>query len=527
MKKLFAALCCFGITAGFVSAETEHKPIQLGVYGKVIWAPLVYRADGDGASAERPPAHNSDPGLGIGAGPGWDNTVGGALGFSLWGNNIENNIGFDLRVNARSTDGDIFTRDNTACIWVRPFDEMLTLQMGMYRWDELRGRIGGVGEVFGGYSGDEDSIFQRLESDTFGALFIITPPSVVPDVFKGFMLFSSFGVSGKLGIDSSNYTFAANAEKALEYVFSTPHAGIAYRHDSYGLVRMQFIGSTYKYGDGSDWYTEASSGNTSANSNIGKFYYPSHAREAARLEFAVNVTAVPGLNLDMGFGVPLPVKAVKNDKDEVMYKIGPTFRDLGYRIEGGIYSDYLVQHEGDVWQPPLRFAAALDYMTPVPGLAFRFRTKMEFGEKVLFINGSDEFRGGLDFETGLNASYAIGAIGTASLDLALRANQNDAYNGGLHLIDKENNAAIDFLNHNGLVDFGLGVFFTRRLGSAGYVKAGLAATLPLGGDRYNWSPGDTSFYGDIYPSDETAQREAYKKGNLIITIPIIAEINLF
>jgi hypothetical protein len=83
------------------------------------------------------------------------------------------------------------------------------------------------------------------------------------------MFFGSFGVSGKISIGSS-YTFAANAEKLLEYVFTTPHAGIAYRHDSFGLARIQFIGGTYKWGEGSDWYYESSWGNTSANTSIGK-----------------------------------------------------------------------------------------------------------------------------------------------------------------------------------------------------------------------------------------------------------------
>jgi hypothetical protein len=499
-------------------------PVHFGVYAKAIWAPLIYRADGDGQSAGKPPAYSDEPGFGVGAGPGWDDTLGAALGLDVWGSNKDDNIGFDLRLNVRAGDGDVYTRDNTAYLWVKPMGEFLKMQMGMYRWDELRGKVGGIGEVVGGYGGDEDSIFQRLESDTFGALFIITPPSFVPDTLKGFMLFGSFGVSGKISI-GSYYTFAANAEKLLEYVFTTPHAGIAYRHGSFGLARLQFIGGTYKWGEGSDWYYEASMGNTSANSNIGKIYYPRHSKESARLEAAVNITRIPNLNLDLGFGLPLPIKVVKNDSDNVML-VGPKFQDLGYRMEGGIYAENLTRYEGDVWQPPMRFAMGADYRLPDLNLAFRLRTKIEFGERVWFVNGSDDFRGGLDFEAGLDISYTFPKIGTVSLDLALRANQNDAYNGGLHLSNRpeENNAAIDYLNHNGVVDLGLGAFFTRRFGSAGYLKTGFAATLPMGGDRYDWSPARQP---SQYSGDEVKDREAYKKGNFIITIPIIVELKLY
>jgi hypothetical protein len=221
----------------------------------------------------------------------------------------------------------------------------------------------------------------------------------------------------------------------------------------------------------------------------------------------------------------MPVKIIKSDGGNVML-IGPTFQDLGYRIEGGLYTENLVQYEGDVWQPPMSFAVGADYRLPGLNLAFRFRTKIEFGEKVWFINGSDDFRGGLDFETGLDISYTFPKAGTFSVDFALRTNQNDAYNGGLHLKHRpeENNAAIYYLNHNGVIDLGLGAFFTRQFGTAGYLKAGIAATLPVGGDRYNWSP---AWRPSQYSGDEVKDREAYKKGNLLITVPIIVELKLY
>ena len=496
-----------------LDAIKKALPIQFRAYGKAIWAPMVYRGDMDG---EISASHGEGPGVGVGAGPGWDGTLGAGLGIETWGSDKMENIGFNLRMRARAGDGDIYAYDNMAYLWARPFaGEVLKVQFGMYRWDELRGKVGGIGEIVGGYGGDEDSIFQRLESDTFGAMFIFTPPSIVPKALKGLMLFSSFGVSGSF--EPSDKGFAASAEKALNYVFATPHAGIAWQHETFGLARLQFIASNYRWGDGLDWWQGTASTNVLSPVTVGKFYYPSHAREAARLELAVNVTSIPNLNLDLGFGLPLRVTVLVDDNLNVK-PLGPTYREMGYRITDATATERIASDEGDIWQPPLRIAAGLDYKLPAFNFGFRFRTKMEFGETVVFYDGSDNFKGGFDLELGLDTSYTLGSIGVVSLNVALRANQNDSFNGNTKL-GTNTTTAIESLNHNSVTDLGLGIFFTRQISKGNYIKAGVSATLPLSGDRYNWTPNGND--------SELKEREAFRNGNLIVVIPIIIEMNLF
>jgi hypothetical protein len=502
-----------------IDGVKKALPFQFNVYGKAMWAPLVYRGDADGAVIF---SHGEGPGFGVGSGPGWDN-IGAAIGFDSWGSNEAENIGFELRLRAQAGNGNIYAGDNMAYLWARPFDQVLKIMMGMYRWDDLRGKIGGVGEVAGAYGGDEDSIFQRLESDTFGAMFILTPPSVAPDFLRGLMLFSSFGVSG--GLDPTENEFAAATEKALEYIFSTPHAGIAYKNDAFGLARLQFIASNYHWGNAGDWYNTVMSGNTGSTSNA-NIHYPSHTRAAARLELAANITCLPNINLDLGFGLGLPIKVAANYYNNDPMKVGPSYKELGYRPADTNYtSGFLADDVGDVWMPPMRIAAGLDFRLPDLNLAFRFRAKVEFGEQVAFADGSETFKGGLDLEFGLEPSYTIGKAGAVLFDVALRANQNDSFNGKKNL-GANNEFAIDSLNHNGVMDLGLGLFFKRDFNRACYIKAGVSATLPLGGDRYKWAwpSGRATGLGELMG---TKTQEAFKQGQLIIAIPIIIEMNLF
>ncbi|MDR0731230.1 MAG: hypothetical protein LBF63_06135 [Treponema sp.] len=497
-----------------IDGVKKALPFNFNVYGKAMWAPLVYRGDRDGVVNS---TVGEGPGFGVGSGPGWDN-IGAAIGFDSWGSNEAENIGFELRLRAKAGDGDVYAGDNMAYLWARPFDQILKIQFGMYRWDDLRGKIGGIGEVAGGYGGDEDSIFQRLESDTFGAMFILTPPSVVPAPLQGLMLFSSFGVSG--GLDPAKKEFAAATEKALKYIFSTPHAGIAYRNDVFGLARLQFIASKYHWGEGEDWLPMQTQNNVLGYFANGKYYYPSHSQDAARLELAANITCFPNINLDLGFGLPFPVKVVAKDNGEAQ-KTGPLYRELGYRTIGdSVYNNnYLADEAGDVWQPPVRVAAGLDFKLPDLGLGFRFRAKMEFGEQIAFADGSETFKGGFDMEFGLEPSYVVGRAGVLLLDVAFRANQNDSFKGKKNLTTS-NQVAQDSLSHNGVMDLGLGAFFRRDFKKGCYIKAGVSATVPLGGDRYEWSPGGAA-------DADIKDREAVKKGQTIIAVPIIIEMNLF
>jgi len=115
----------------------------------------------------------------------------------------------------------------------------------------------------------------------------------------------------------------------------------------------------------------------------------------------------------------------------------------------------------------------------------------------------------------------------------VRINQNDSFKGlkGEGLDTEASVTAANSFSHNGVIDLGLGAFFSRPLTRNGksYIKAGVSATLPLGGDRYNWSNSSLTVSGNPSANREffyPEATEAYKKGNLIIAVPIILEMYL-
>jgi len=513
------------------SQETNLKDaVKIEAYGKAIWAPFVYRGHGNVGELNHE-TNGNGPAYGSGSGPGWDN-IAAAVGIRAFGSDRDNNYGFDLKLRAvpvaEGYTGEInmLGYDNTANLWARPFgNDILKIQMGLYQWDDLRGKVGGVGEVVGGYGGGEDALFQRVESDVFGALLVVKPPETVPAALKGFTLFGSFGVSGGLDLDLSKATsFAARSEKALKYIFSTPHAGIAYEHEAFGLARAQFIGGNYLWGNGEDWTARTTQYPWYGTSRKEHYWLPGRAREEAQIEAAVNITRFPGFNVDIGFGYGLPVTVVSDDSSDAAKQTGPRWGDLGYRgsLSWTAADRRMADAVGDVWQPPMHVAAAVDFKPKDLNFGLRFRAMAEFGEQVAFADGSDNFKRGLAFEVGLQPEYTIGKLGVVSLFGAVRVKQNDSYNG--KSLDSDSEVTIASLTHNGSIDLGLGAFFTRQFSGNSYIKAGVSATLPIGGDRYNWSTDDIAgSTGWFFTSDGT---EKFKQGNFIITVPIILEVNL-
>jgi hypothetical protein len=460
------------------SPEDGFSPFTFGAWGQALWAPFVYKGDADG---EVDGIAGDGPGLGVAGGPGWD-SIGAAVGFELKGQNREGSGGFQLKLRAKSDGGAIYANDNTAYLWGRPFD-MLKMQFGMYQYDDFRGRIGGISEFAGGYGGAEDSIFQRAESNGFGVLFILTPPSAAPAFLKPLKLFGSLGVTGEL--DSESGEFAALTTNGIAYIFASSQFGGGYDLDGVAFLRAQYIGRNYKWGHGDDWY------------NGGSFWFPSRVREWSTVETALNLSLVKNLNLDIGVSLPGIVTVAKDDFGNIK-TVGPTLKELGGKTDVKVASA-----EGDVYQPPMTVAAGADYT--VGNVRLRGRIQMSFGESVAFDAGGDNFTGGFDLEVGIEPSVLFG-FGTVTGDVAVRTKGSDYLNGN------------DAVSHNGTLDLGLGAFFTRELGSGITLKLGVAANVPIGGEGYLWTPNGTD--------DQLEERSAYKNGKLLIAAPIILTVSL-
>jgi len=501
------------------SEGDDKKPVfSFSVYGEAIWAPLVYK----GGNTDVDETDGKEPGFGVGAG-GWG-SPGAAISFGVTVASPNNSIGAELHFRPEVGDGTFRVLDNKANIWFQPF-EMFKGIFGLYKVDDFRGQIKASDIPIGAYGGNENDIFHSLVSDYFGALFFLTPPSTAPDALKGFKLFGSFGVSGWLD-QNSPAAYAARTGKSIEYIFTTPQAGLIYQNNAFGMVRFQYIGSNYKWGQGTDWSTFQSPGNYNVVKHTHALF-PTYAREAAQFEFAVNITAIPYINLDVGCNIPFPVTVIARDNSATNrgMPVGPTYLDLGSRARTSwADTNYLADTVDDKWAPPNKIALALDFYLEDVGFGALFRSKIEFGEQVAFANGFPNFKGGIKFEAGLEPRYAIGDFGIFSLNLSMRFKQNSTFGGKNIDFDIYDTLNTYSIKHNGTVDLGLGAFFTRPLfGKDNYIKIGLAVNLPVGGDRYDWSDNTVTGTGAERLGKEFA--EAYKMTNFIIMVPIIAQIS--
>jgi hypothetical protein len=160
---------------------------------------------------------------------------------------------------------------DNANIWVKPFGtDILYIAVGKIVDGRFRG-LGSVDDDFHGYIGgfgdNGDPVFNRFEDDG-SALFISQPIdglSIFANIRPGYDTFNS----------SVPDTKAADAFKKIQ-------AGFAYDIAGIGFARAQWFGDTMDY--------------------VGAEWHP------ARIEAAFRLTAVEGLNLDLGVKLPIPIE---------------------------------------------------------------------------------------------------------------------------------------------------------------------------------------------------------------------------
>ena len=517
MKKIVVIIIALFLICGFIIGAQEsadEKPkVNYWVHGEAAWIPLVYRGDMDGIVDD---TRGEGSGLGVSANPG---DGGAAVSIGIWGDDADKRFGFRLHITPAAGNGIFYIRDGTAYVWSQPW-EMLKMQFGLFNWNDLASKVG-------------SDIFQPVTSGTFGALFILTPPSSVPETLKGLKLYSDFGVSG--WFDPGNLqNYAARAADLAKYAFSTPQAGIGYKNDSFGLARVQFIASNYFWGEGNDGAIISAPWSWGASAKESHGWFPPRAREAAQFEAAVNITTIPKINMDIGFSYCFPVTVKRQDGimsyEQKNPSVGPTYLELGYRTSLSWVDNFRIANTiGDVWRPPSRIAIGLNYYPDDVNLNLSFSTKLEFGEQVAFSDGSENFKGGIRLNIGAGSSYTFGKTGTLGFDGAIKIKMNDYFNGKITGFDQYNEVGILSVTHNGTIDLGVNLYFTRPVGKYSHVATGISANLPLGGDRYNWSQenlldneGKPVNGGEMLRAEHA---EAYKKGKLTVAIPITIAMN--
>jgi hypothetical protein len=162
-----------------------------------------------------------------------------------------------------------------------------------------------------------------------------------------------------------------------------------------------------------------------------------------------------------------------------------------------------------------------------PDLRLSLFTKFQFGEYIWFFDGSDTFYAGLNMEANFSASYFINNNNRITFNTVLWTKLNDTFNGQTELNREQNQMAIKSINRNSKIDLELGGEYVRGFANSS-LSIGIRFLLPVGGDRYYWSD-DGNWVDDdekFYYMLRKEHTDAFRKGNFVITVPIIFSIHL-
>jgi hypothetical protein len=204
-------------------------------------------------------------------------------------------------------------------IWIKPFGtDILLLKIGKGGIGEFEGKVGTdphTQKYIGGPGKGGGDIFTSLESGDGGAMIVSKPIS-------GLGIFA--GVRPGWKTHDGAYTFGSAPE--AKDVYKSVQAGLAYNIAGIGLARAQWFGNTM---NGFEW--DAAAGKYKANN--------------ARIEAAFNLTAITGLNLDLGVKIPIPVKEEVPGGD-IIYQdnfklaVAGEFTAGDFAIKAGIYGAF-------------------------------------------------------------------------------------------------------------------------------------------------------------------------------------------
>jgi hypothetical protein len=182
-----------------------------------------------------------------------------------------------------------FGFDDNVEVWLQPVD-WFKFDVGKFVVDPLRGKIGDNWmDGFTVKMRDGDAIFSRFKSQGFnggdsvvGALASF----MFGDLYVGALLPGL----GQFSAQSDIYgtVNSTNGLESSDHVFERAQVGVGYTIQDIGVVRAQYVGANVK-------------GDQSNPTNI----------VSSRIEVAFQLTAVQGLNLDVGAKIPLAFSEAK------------------------------------------------------------------------------------------------------------------------------------------------------------------------------------------------------------------------
>jgi hypothetical protein len=418
MKKFIALSIVLGVLVGGVFAQTlvikDGTELTINVWGRAMFAPLWVEVPDVGdtqayAGTVAPWVNDNNPRVARLQFAGSSKGSIGSIGFRAW---IQSDFGNDPMMGW----GDY------ADVWAKLWGDRILLDMGKFKYDALRGKVGTDTAANGtvGIVNNADSVFTRFQSNNLaGFLLALTP-------IEGLTIGATVnGGNFWTWADDVRDRSSAFAEDAYEAI----QVGVGYQIGTIGLVRAQYVGSAADI--------EIKTTTTSPSETT----YSTAANK--RIEAAFAFTGVEGLVVDLGIKIPFGVKEDYSN------------RDLVYR-------------------DPFKVAVSGQYKTGSFGILglieAAFAGSYKWGDYNV-ANASHDYDAKYDeyaytgFNLYLNPTFGLGSGGLlVGADLNLKIKASD-YNYKAN----ETRGALDTL--------GIGLYLQQALGT-GYIRGGLSAMIP-------------------------------------------------
>jgi hypothetical protein len=459
-KSFFASLIFFAVCA---SAEAQ---ITFGAWGRAVITPLAFTGEHSAASAATFTSSDTP-----------------VIGFTANGLAPSGKIGF--KIDLAFGGGQAGVGDN-AKVWVKPF-EILTLTAGLFKEEELRGKIGAsefAAWILPNSSKGEDAIFQRF--DAFAGAHVKLEPlkALLPDSpFNGLTIQAAFG-SNTLGTPVNNTRAILNLFNSEDYndigklydgtdrkmnaldVYKAIHVAIGYRIPDAGLLRAQFIGNNrnvYRWlEEGGALIDREKRLVTGMNTN----------GDADIIQAAFLFDGIPGLKVD--FGAKIPFAYTTNDSTLIIYP-----RTIG--SNGTVYTEITNSNKKDVTiQRPYVLALGTSWIPDfLPNLTVAARFDVSFGEK---IDSSDGYKvtSGFAFSAWLMPSYAFNAM-RVGIDAGIETHEKDT----LWSTSIKSQDLMAIIAPSQYFDFGVCPWVELNFGD-GRIRTGFVIMVP-GTPRYNYN----------------------------------------
>ncbi|MDR0568932.1 MAG: hypothetical protein LBG87_06980 [Spirochaetaceae bacterium] len=471
MRKLLTALVIFAVAGSAAFAE-----ITFSGGGRLIFVPFGVRfpnsdiEDGEGSEAQTY--------FGV------DNPWGGdgpRLGLSVKGLHAEGKMGYNIGLNLEvlKLGNANMIDDSQANLFLKPFGgifETFQFTFGIYQIDNLRYNLVGALSGFHNYicyvrgnAGNEDEVFARFKSGGFGTQFQWTP---IENLYIGWSI-------GSVGTRAAAGQFK---DHGWTDAMISSQLGLGYTINGIGVARLQYIGPRMaRWDDAKGWQAD----------DVDKDLSFSSERNWGKIQAAFKVTAVQGLNLDIGAAIPIP-----RSYDE---PFGVTYNDKadpGERYSGVGYATY----QEDML---VGFGVDLTKFNPVRVWMNGFVKFAGYYEKYTHQNRFEEANAikvakkaddetvktnfGTNFAMNLGVGYTVAPNNIVGLDLFcdVRVGSDlDANSGPVNNGDADPTRIPEADAKNNYVDLGFGVWYRRNI-AGGDIRVGVTMKLPgLAGEAH-------------------------------------------